>query len=95
MRLIVITVAVAALVAGCSRERIVKVGWDPPARTPDRYLILLDDKVVREIPPPSINPECRCLIAWVSVPRGRHTIMVVASTSKGGRSAPSAAVTVQ
>ena len=91
----VITVAVAALATGCSRERIVKVGWDPPAQMPDRYLILVDDKLVREIPPPSINAECRCLIALVSVPRGRHTIKVVASTSRGGNSAPSAAVTVQ
>lgn len=86
-------VAAAMLATACSRDRIVKIGWDPPPVMPDRYRILIDGDVMREISPPPVNAECKCLVVFVPVPRGRHVVSVVAYNA-GGVS-PSASVTVQ
>ena len=93
--LLVVLVSLAPATAACSRDRIVKVGWDPPAVAPDRYWILIDGAVVREIPPPPLNDECRCLMVSVLVPRGPHTLQIVAYSVRDGASAPSASVTVR
>jgi hypothetical protein len=86
--------AAAMLATACSRDRIVKIGWDPPPVMPDHYRILVDGDVVREILPPPLNAECKCLMVFVPVPRGRHIVSVVAYSDNGGVS-PSASVTVQ
>ena len=75
-------------------ERLVKVGWDRPAVAANRYQILVDDRVVQEIPPPPLDAECRCLLVSVSVPQGTHTVKVVAY-SAGGRASIPATLTVQ
>ena len=103
MRLrIIIAIAVAVLATGCSpeapapkpQERIVKVGWDRPAVAAKSYRIFVDDRVVQEIPPPPVNAECQCLVVSVSVPRGTHTVRVVAYSADGQASIP-ATLTVQ
>jgi len=75
-------------------ERIVKIGWDPPAVAPYRYRISVDDRVVQEIPPPPLNSECGCLLVPVSIPPGAHVVKVVAQSADGGDSIP-ATLTVQ
>jgi len=82
MRVIVV-MAVLALATGCSRERIVKVGWDPLAVAPDGYRIFLDDREVRNLPPELLDPACQCLLASVPVPGGKHVVSVVAYSRLG------------
>jgi hypothetical protein len=90
----VISIAAAAVVAGCSRERIVKIGWDQPAATPDGYRIFIDNNLVKEIAPPPFDGACRCLQVAVPVPRGTHTIQVVAYSLTNGAS-PAASLIVR
>jgi hypothetical protein len=89
-----VIVAVATLATACSREQIVKVAWDRPAVAPDRYRIFVDEHLVQEIPPPPVSAACHCLTASVSVPRGPHTIQIVAYNFRGG-SSPPATLTVR
>ena len=93
MRLRII-IAVAVLAASCSRERIVKLGWDPPAVPVDRYDVFIDDHKVREILPPPLDAACHCLLVWVPVPQGTHVVKVVAYNAEGRASIP-ATLTVQ
>ena len=74
--------------------RTVKVAWDAPASRPDGYRILVDGQIVLDIPPPPIDPGCRCLTIAVPVPRGQHVVSVVAY-NRTGSSQPSASVVVQ
>ena len=46
------------------------------------------------IPPPPVDPACRCLKVSVSVPRGRHTLKVIAYNAFGD-SPPSAVAVVE
>ena len=79
---------------GCRPTRTVNVAWDAPASQPDGYRILVDGKIVLVLPPPLIDPGCHCLTIAVPVPRGRHTVSVVAY-NRTGSSQPSASVVVQ
>jgi hypothetical protein len=87
MRLRII-MAVAVLAVGCSRERMVKVGWDPPAVAADRYQVFVDDRMVKEIPPPPVDAACQCLVVSVPVPTGTHVVKVVAYSAEGRSSVP-------
>jgi hypothetical protein len=73
---------------------MVRVGWDPPTGRPDGYWVLVDGHKVLDIPPPPPDPRCSCLSVEVSVPRGRHTVRVVAYNRDGGTN-PSASIVVQ
>ena len=88
-------IAVAALATGCARDRIVKIGWDSPAVAPYAYGIVIDAHLVREIPPPPLDVACQCLMVAVPVPRGPHTVQVIAYNAKGDASAPSATLMVR
>jgi len=90
-----LAIVVAIAVTACRPARSVKVGWDAPDVPPAGYRILVDDAVVMDIPPPSLDRECQCLSATVSVPRGRHTVAVVAYNHDGHVSPPSAVLVVQ
>lgn len=90
----VLLLAVVMAAEACRPTRAVKVGWDPPHVAPDGYRILIDDRVVQDIPPPPLDRRCNCLTATVRVPAGRHTVSVVAY-DRGGTSRPSASVVVQ
>ena len=79
---------------GCRPTRTVNVAWDAPASQPDGYRILIDGQVVLDIRPPPIDPSCRCHTVAVPVPRGQHTVSVVAY-NRGGMSKPSASVVVE
>ncbi|HKT81052.1 MAG TPA: hypothetical protein VJP86_12585 [Vicinamibacterales bacterium] len=79
-------------VTGCRSERMVTVGWDIPPALPDGYRVMLDDRMLMDIKPPLPDPSCSCLHVQVPVPRGRHTITVLAYTS--GVTSPSATLTV-
>ena len=74
--------------------RTVKIAWDAPAGELTGYRILVDERVVSEIPPPPPDPSCACPTASVDVPRGQHTITVVAY-NKAGQSPPSAVTVVK
>jgi len=89
-----IIVAVAVLTTGCSRERIVKIGWDPPPVPAARYQVFVDDRMVKEILPPPVDAACQCLLVSVSVPPGAHVVKVVAHSAEGKASTP-ATLTVQ
>jgi hypothetical protein len=93
MRRILLLVLVTTMMA-CRPTRTVKIAWDAPASPPDGYRILVDGRVVLDIPPPPVDPGCHCLTIAVPVPRGQHTLSVVAY-NRGGSSQPSAAVVVQ
>jgi hypothetical protein len=82
MRWIVVPLIVMAMSA-CRGTRTVKIGWDVPATLPDGYRVLVDDRVVMEIPPPPIDDNCHCLTVAVTVPRGEHTLSVVAYNRDG------------
>jgi hypothetical protein len=84
----------AIISVACKPTRIVKVGWDVPASLPDGYWVLVDDRTVLDIKPPRVDPSCSCLTVEVRVPRGRHTVTVIAH-DRGGASRPSATVVVQ
>jgi hypothetical protein len=90
------TIALAALLAvtACRPGRTIKLEWDAPAVVPDGYRILLDDRVLMNVPPPSVDPACRCLSVSVDVPRGRHTLKVIAYNAVGD-SPPTAVVAVE
>ena len=74
--------------------RKVKIAWEAPPGELTGYRILVDERVVSEIPPPPPDPSCSCPTASVDVPRGRHTIKVVAY-NKAGQSPPSAVTVVE
>ena len=74
--------------------RTVKIAWEAPAGELTGYRILVDERVVSEIPPPPPDPSCSCPTASVDVPRGQHTIKVVAY-NKAGQSPPSAVTVVK
>jgi hypothetical protein len=74
----IVPLVMGALLIGCRPSRTVKIAWDPPATAPDGYRILIDEQLVLDIKPPSIDPTCKCMSLAVSVPRGRHTVSVVA-----------------
>jgi hypothetical protein len=76
-----------ALVA-CRPARTVKLEWDAPAVAPTGYRISVDDHVVMDIPPPPVDPSCKCLKVSLPVPSGTHTVKVVAY-SPFGSSPPS------
>jgi hypothetical protein len=83
-----------ATIAACRPARTVKLGWDVPAVLPAGYRILVDDAVVRDIPPPPVDPSCRCFTVSIPVPDGPHTVKVVAY-NEFGSSAPSAVAVVK
>jgi hypothetical protein len=88
-------IAMALLTAGCRPTRTVTIGWDAPANVPDRYRVLVDDRVVLDIVPPPLDDRCNCLPVSVPVPaRGHHTIRVVAYNRRGA-AATSADLIVQ
>ena len=89
---IALTVLVAA--AACQPGRTVKLEWDVPAVAADGYRILLDDRLLMNVPPPPVDPACRCLGVSVFVPRGRHTLKVIAYNAFGD-SPPTAVVAVE
>ena len=74
--------------------RTVKIAWEAPPGELTGYRILVDERVVSEIPPPPPDPSCSCPTASVDVPRGQHTIKVVAY-NKAGQSPPSAVTVVK
>jgi hypothetical protein len=92
MRRILLPVIVIAMTA-CRDARTVKVAWDAPIIPPDGYRILVDGQVVQDIPPPPLDPGCHCLRVAVRVPRGQHTVSVMAY-NRAGPSPPSASVVV-
>jgi hypothetical protein len=79
-------------ITACRPARTIKLEWDAPTVAADGYRILLDDRVLMEIPPPPVDPSCRCLRVSVSVPRGRHTLKVIAYNAFGN--SPPAAIAV-
>lgn len=83
-----------AVIVGCRPGRTIKLAWDAPAVSPAGYRILVDDRVVMDIPPPPLDPTCNCLSVAVPVGRGPHSIKVVAY-SPYGESPPSAVVVVK
>ncbi len=93
MKQILFLLIVMAMTA-CRPVRTVAIAWDAPASPPDGYRILIDGQVVLDIPPPPLDPACRCPTIVVPVPRGQHTISVVAY-NRAGTSQPSASVVVQ
>ena len=74
--------------------RKVKIAWEAPPGELTGYRILVDERVVSEIPPPPPDPSCSCPTASVDVPRGQHTIKVIAY-NKAGQSPPSAVTVVE
>jgi len=80
--------------AACRPSRTVKIAWDPPATPPAGYRILIDDRVVLEIAPPPLDPSCSCPTVAVQVPKGEHTLKVVAF-NRYGESEPSAITVVK
>jgi hypothetical protein len=79
MRQTVLFVLLSAAIA-CRSPRTVMIGWDVPAETPDGYKIMVDDKLMRDIPPPPIDASCNCLKVAVQLPSGQHTVSVIAYT---------------
>jgi hypothetical protein len=81
-----------ATIVACRPTRTVKLEWDAPAGSPTGsptgYRILVDDKLVMDIPPPPVDPSCKCLRVSLPVPTGTHTVKVVAY-SPFGSSPPS------
>ena len=80
--------------AACRPGRTVKLAWDAPTVVPMGYRILVDDRVVLQIPPPPLDPSCSCPTVTVPVPAGEHTITVVAY-NQFGQSPPSAIAVVK
>ena len=85
----VVALLLLAAMAACRPTRTVKLAWDAPTVIPSGYRILVDDKVVMEIPPPPVDPSCKCLTVGVPVAPGPHTLKVVAHGPLGD-SPPSA-----
>ena len=75
-------------------QRMVKIAWDAATPPPTGYKILVDDRVVMDIPPPPLDPSCSCPTVSVPVPAGPHTIKVIAVNAYG-QSAPSAIAVVK
>lgn len=73
-------------------EPKVKIAWDAPTGVVKGYRILIDERVVAEIPPPPLDPSCSCPTTSVAVPRGEHTIKVIAYNDLG--ESPPTTVTV-
>jgi len=90
----IVLLLIVMAMTGCRPTRTVTVVWDAPASPPDGYRILVDGQVVLDIPPPPIDPGCQCPTITVPVPRGQHTVSVVAY-NRAGTSRPSASVVVQ
>lgn len=78
-----------ATMTACWPRRTVKLAWDAPAVLPSGYRILVDDQTVMDIPPPPLDPECKCPTVIVPIGRGTHTLKVIAY-SPFGDSPPSA-----
>lgn len=83
-----------AAIVGCRPVRTVTLAWDAPAVPPVGYRIMVDDQLVMDIPPPPLDPECKCPTVAVPVGRGTHTVKVIAY-SPAGESPPSAVVVVK
>ena len=83
-----------ATIVACRPARTVTLAWDAPAVSPTGYRILVDDQQVMDIPPPQVDPACKCLTVIVPVARGTHTLKVIAY-SMLGESPPSAVVVVK
>jgi hypothetical protein len=84
---------IAIATAACGAERLVKIGWDVPAKPSDGYRVLVDDHTVMDIPTPPVDPRCACLAVEVRVPHGEHTVKVVAY-NRGGESSAAASIVV-
>jgi hypothetical protein len=84
----------AMLASGCRRNRTIELAWDVPASLPATYRIAVDGRVVREMPPPQVDPSCRCLKISVEIPRGEHKVRVEACNA-GGACTASAEVTAK
>src|SRR5215468_1117156 len=94
LRVVALLITVLAAI-GCRKpERTVKIAWDAAVPMPTGYKVLVDDRVVMEIPPPPLDPSCSCPTVSVPVPQGQHTIKVVA-INQYGQSAPSAVTVVK
>jgi hypothetical protein len=76
-------VATAIVLPGCRRTRTIEIAWDVPASLPATYRIFVDDRLVRELPPPAADPACRCLKVSVQVPPGEHKVRVDACNATG------------
>ena len=66
------------VIATCRGQRIVKVAWDVPAKTPDHYKLLVDGREIKTFPPPAVAPNCNCMIVEVAVDAGSHALRVEA-----------------
>ena len=93
MKKAVLFVAIA-MASSCTRTRTLTIAWDAPAVVPDLYRVFVDDHIMLEIPPPPVDRGCGCLKVAVPVPRGRHTIQVVAYNGSGA-SPPSTVLVAQ
>ena len=83
-----------ALITACRPSRTIKLIWDAPDVLPSGYRIVVDEGVVMDIPPPPVDPSCKCLTVSVAVPKGPHTVKVVAY-NQFGSSPPSAVAVIQ
>jgi len=88
---LMVGVLLLAVVSGpaCKPSNTIKLAWDAPNPVPKGYRILLDDQVIKDIPPPPLDKSCSCPTVSVTVPPGQHKITVVAY-NEAGESAPSA-----
>lgn len=77
----------ALMATACGKERMIRVAWDAPPVPPQGYRVLVDDRLVMDIPPPALDPSCACQSVTVPVPRGQHVVKVVAY-NQSGESAP-------
>jgi hypothetical protein len=82
-----LVVAASFFPIGCRAQRIVRVGWDAPGVPPHHYRVLVDSRVVMEMPPPVFDKSCQCLRVDVPVPPGRHVIRVEACNQANACSA--------
>lgn len=64
-----------------------ELAWDAPAPPiPEGYRIYVDRRLVSDAPTPPITEPCHCFIVKVKIPRGPHTVEIVAyNTAYGER----------
>jgi hypothetical protein len=94
LRFVGVLVSLTLIGAACRPSRTIKLIWDAPDVLPNGYRIVVDDAVVMDVPPPPVDPSCKCLTVSVAVPKGPHTVKVVAY-NQFGSSPPSAVAVVK
>src|SRR4051812_6261514 len=72
---------VMLLSVGCARDRTVTVMWNSPGIIPPKYRILIDGRIVKEMPRPESDALCHCMRVQVEVPPGPHALRVEACTA--------------